>query len=456
MMASTRSSYVVTQLLSQPSWTSLFTRSLWPVSGKKLNYTIVPKRHSSSQPKTELEEAQIFRGNVSEFPCTLSKNVQGPEPNYEKIVSGYQVFRHSEPFNFQYNQGVIPQLQIAYETWGELNPDRSNAILIFTGLSASSHARSHSANQQPGWWEEFIGPENAVNTSKYFVICANHIGSCYGSTGPSSKNPLTGKPYGTTFPVLSVQDLVRAQFHLLDFLGIEKLHACVGSSLGGMCSAQAAVLYPERMGRLISISACQYSYPASIATRYLQRRCIMTDPNWNNGFYYGNQLPFHGMKTAREIATISYRSGPEWRQRFGRKMIEGATISLCPTFLIEQYIDHQGERGASMLDPNTLLYISKAMDLFELSNADLARIKVPTLIIGVVTDALFPVWQQRELAHQLVENGTPTTYYELPSLYGHDTFLLDVHGVGTAVKGFLETTMAEKVQRNTISPFPYY
>ena len=140
------------------------------------------------------------------------------------------------------------------------------------------------------------------------------------------------------------------------------------------------------------------------------------------------------MKVAREIATISYRSGPEWRQRFGRQKIEGAAISLCPTFLIEQYIDHQGERASVMLDPNTLLYISKAMDLFELGAEDLKKIQMPTLIMGVTTDALFPVWQQREMAHQLMENGTPTTYYELPSLYGHDTFLLDIHGVGTAIK----------------------
>lgn len=150
------------------------------------------------------------------------------------------------------------------------------------------NAFSHVKNAQRGWWEEFVGTEKAVNTSKYYVICANHIGSCYGSSGPSSINPLTGKHYATTFPVLSIRDMVRTQFKLLDHLGIKKLHACVGSSLGGMCSAQAAVLYPERMDRLVSISACAYSHPASIATRYLQRRCIMTDPHWNNGFYYGN------------------------------------------------------------------------------------------------------------------------------------------------------------------------
>ncbi|GAV08698.1 hypothetical protein RvY_18355 [Ramazzottius varieornatus] len=251
--------------------------------------------------------------------------------------------------------------------------------------------------------------------------------------------------------------MVRAQFALLDHLNIKTLHACVGSSLGGMCSAQAAVLFSDRIRRLVSISACTYSHPASIATRYVQRRCIMTDPNWSNGFYYGNTYPKHGMKVAREIATISYRSGPEWRQRFGRQKIEGAPISLCPTFLIEQYIDYQGERASVMLDPNTLLYISKAMDLFELTPEELKRIQMPTLIMGVTTDALFPVWQQREMAHQLMENGTPTTYYELPSLYGHDTFLLDIHGVGTAIKGFLETAVSEQTAlRNTISPFPYY
>ncbi|KAF6025437.1 hypothetical protein EB796_016244 [Bugula neritina] len=207
----------------------------------------------------------------------------------------------------------------------------------------------------------------AVDTNKYFVICTNTLGGCYGSTGPSSINPETGEPYGTTFPLLSVKDMVNAQFLLLDHLGVEKVYATIGSSLGGMCSLTSAVEYPERVGRMLSISSCALSHPTSIAMRYLQRKSIMTDPMWQNGHYYGKSYPRNGMKMARELATMTYRSGPEWSQRFSRKRIdENEKLALCPTFLIESYLDYQGEMFCTMYDPNSLLYISKAMDLFDI------------------------------------------------------------------------------------------
>ncbi|KAK3586733.1 hypothetical protein CHS0354_017532 [Potamilus streckersoni] len=348
--------------------------------------------------------------------------------------------------------GILPKVDIAYETWGEMNEDRSNVVLIHAGLSASSHARSHPDNPKPGWWEKFVGPGCAVDTDKFFVICTNTLGGCYGSSGPSTMNPLTGKQYGTTFPVVSVNDMVRAQFLLLNHLGIQKVHASVGSSLGGMCSLTAAVLYPERVDRIVSISACAWSHPSSIAMRYLQRKCIMTDANWNKGHYYDGPFPKLGMKLAREIGTMTYRSGPEWDTRFGRKRIDPnqKEQSLCPTFLIESYLEHQGEIFSTKFDPNSLLYISKAMDLFDISedfgslHEGLSRIQCPVMVIGVQTDILFPIWQQRELAQVLQEAGNnAVTFYELNSIYGHDTFLLDLNGVGAGVKGFLETHLKE-------------
>ncbi|GFN92855.1 homoserine o-acetyltransferase [Plakobranchus ocellatus] len=397
--------------------------------------------------KSLSEPPQPFKGLETDFPCLSRVKDAGPEPVYQKVTSGYSLFCSEEPFHLYLNNGVLPQLEVAYETWGTLNSDKSNAVVILAGLSASSHARSSVNNLRPGWWEQFVGPGCAVDTSKFFVICPNNFGGCYGSSGPSSINSITGKPYGTTFPIICVEDMTRAIFLLLDHLGIDKLYGTVGSSLGGMLSLQSAASFPDRVGRLISISSCAQSHPSSIAMRYLQRKCIMVDPNWHKGHYYDKTYPKIGMKLAREIATITYRSGPEWGIRFGRGLInENEPVSLCPTFLIESYLEHQGESFSTLYDPNSLLYISKAMDMYDMAEGynsleeGLSRIKCPVMVVGVQTDVLFPIWQQRQLAKALQDSGNEqVTFYELNSIYGHDTFLLDLNGVGAAVKGFLET-----------------
>ncbi|KAL2107357.1 hypothetical protein VUR80DRAFT_5336 [Thermomyces stellatus] len=387
----------------------------------------------------------------------------GPEPSY---TSGETLKYHcSEPLVLDWG-GVLPSFDLAYETWGELNEDKSNVILLHTGLSASSHARSTDANPKPGWWEKFIGPGRSLDTDRYHVICTNVIGSCFGSTGPSSLDPADGKNYATRFPILTIDDMVRAQFRLLDHLGIEKLYASVGSSMGGMQSLAAGVLFPGRVGRVVSISGCARSHPYSIAMRHTQRQVLMMDPNWNRGFYYGKVPPHAGMKLAREIATVTYRSGPEWEQRFGRRRADPRQPpALCPDFLIETYLDHAGEKFCLTYDPNSLLYVSKAMDLFDLGRENqvvtrrrraekeaelrkgvkeaatdlqcsltlpdkpyeeqqaahpenqepqtgsgppedlvrgLANLRdVPALVMGVASDMLFPAWQQREVADAL-------------------------------------------------------
>ncbi|OAD07930.1 hypothetical protein MUCCIDRAFT_32837 [Mucor lusitanicus CBS 277.49] len=408
----------------------------------------------------------------------------GPEPSYDNIVTGYEKFEYPHPFLLDHG-GILPKFDIAYETWGTLNEKKDNAILIHTGLSASSHAKSHAKNTKPGWWEDFIGPGANIDTNKFFVICTNAIGGCYGSTGPSSIDPADGDRYATRFPIVTIFDMIRAQFKLLDHLGIDKLHASVGSSMGGMQSIAAAKLFPERVKRLISISACARSHPYSIALRHTQRQVLMADPNWNKGFYYKSIPPHVGMKLAREIATISYRSGPEWELRFGRKRAnEHQSPALCPDFLIETYLDHQGERFCLQYDPNSLLYISKAMDMFDMSRSEMEKlqsqrehnlpkeeeeqvskkpagkkrlttlssdpatqdlvegmkgINMPTLVLGVQSDILFPVWQQKEIAECLRASGNNrVTYYELDAMFGHDTFLIDRVSVGGAIKGHLE------------------
>ncbi|KAJ2474772.1 homoserine O-acetyltransferase [Coemansia sp. RSA 2320] len=421
---------------------------------------------------------------------------EGPEPAYERVVSGYSLYSHTKPFVCDHG-GQLQSLQIAYETWGTLNADRSNAILIHTGLSASSHARSQERNTRAGWWEGFIGPGRAIDTNRFFVVCTNVVGGCYGSTGPSSVDPATGRRYATTFPVLTVNDMVRAQFHLLDHLRIDRLHASVGASMGGMQSLCAAALHADRVGRVVSISACARSHPYSIALRFTQRQALMADPNFQRGFYYDGVHPHVGMKLARAIATVTYRSGPEWEQRFGRRRVApDQPPALCPDFLIETYLDHQSERFCLQYDANSLLYVSKAMDMFDISHSVTQRLAAqrlaasstaagalppaavclasseqqpsslglsgaetsdeitadliegvrhamqPALVLGVQSDILFPVKQQREIADILRRAGNSrVTYYELDAMYGHDTFLIDVVNVGAAIKGHLENTI---------------
>lgn len=367
----------------------------------------------------------------------------GPEPAYQKVVSGYETFRYPKPFQCDWG-GELPEFSIAYETWGELAPRRDNVVLLHTGLSASSHAKSQPNNPSDGWWEDFIGPGSAIDTDRFFVICTNLIGGCYGSTGPSSIDPRSGRPYATDFPVLTVRDMVRAQIHLLDHLGIDRLHASVGASLGGMQSLMLASLVPERVDRIASISAALRSHPQSIAMRFVQRQAVMADPNWRDGNYYGGVFPHRGLRVARQMGTITYRSGPEWLERFGRERIDPKLPpKLTEDFAIERYLTYQGEKFSAQYDPNSYLYISKAMDLFDLCEGDgvcraLDRVRAPALVIGVTSDLLFPVWQQRELADSLRDAGCRVEYFEIDAPFGHDTFLIDRERVGGSIKKHLE------------------
>ncbi|KAG8799993.1 hypothetical protein FRC17_006985, partial [Serendipita sp. 399] len=383
-------------------------------------------------------------GNNSKDPSS-----SGPEPPYARPnPSSYHTFTSKKPLSLVYYPDLsLPTFDIAYETWGTLNKDKSNAILLHTGLSASSHAASTPSNPAPGWWEKFIGPGKALDTNEHFIICTNVLGGCYGSTGPSSRDPSdpSGSAYATRFPVLSIFDMLRGQFALLDELGIQKLYASVGCSMGAMQSLAAGWLHPERVGKVVSISGTARSSPGAIAMRFAQRSVLMADPNWNNGFYYDGLPPHTGMKLARQIATITYRSGPEWDQRFGRRFRDapsqqpefGPRIpALCPDFLIETYLDHQGEQFCLKYDANSLIYISKAMDLFDMTHSALSSLNLvsgdppalpteqsknstlhltpppphlsdlaaglaplantPVLILGVQSDILFPADQQRE------------------------------------------------------------
>jgi len=350
-----------------------------------------------------------------------------------------------EPFAMR-RGGTLQDAQIAYETWGELNRTRSNAILIFTGLSPSAHAASSPQDPAPGWWEDMIGPGRPIDTRRWFVICVNSLGSCFGSTGPASVDPATGKRYRLTFPVLTVEDIARGGHEVVRVLGLKELAAVVGPSLGGMTAHAYCAQFPGVARSIVSISAAARSVPFAIALRSLQREMIRRDPAWADGQFEGAG-PITGMRLARKLGMITYRSAAEWLVRFGRERVSQERKPGDPfgiDFEIESYLDAQANKFVGQFDANCYLYISRAMDLFDLAEhggsipAALARSKLQhALVIGVETDLLFPIASQEELANGLREAGTVTDWAPLPSIQGHDSFLVDMDRFRPTIGGFL-------------------
>ena len=332
--------------------------------------------------------------------------------------------------------GTLVSPTIAYETWGELASDKRNAILIFTGLSPSAHAASSKDDPAPGWWEEVIGPGKPIDTRRFFVICVNSLGSCFGSTGPASTDPGTGEVYRLNFPVLSLEDVARAGRETLKFLGIERVHAIVGPSMGGMTALAFEMQFPGLADSIVLMSCGTRSLPFSIALRSLQREMIRKDPDWQGGNYAMDSPPLTGMRLARKLGMITYRSAEEWRLRFGRERAGSEYRTHDPfeiNFEVESYLEHHANKFIGQFDPNCYLYLSRASDLFDIADhgasvsGSLAKVEVKrALIIGVKTDFLFPIQQQQELADGLAGNGRVVEYHELESLQGHDSFLVDM------------------------------
>jgi len=326
-------------------------------------------------------------------------------------------------------------ITLAYETYGELNKDRSNAILILHALSGDAHvAGRHAANDpKPGWWDNAVGPGKAFDTDKYFVLCANVIGGCQGSTGPSSTDPHTGKPYGLTFPVVTVADMVETQRMLLDHLGIEKLLTVTGGSMGGMQALQWAVSYPDRVRSATILAATARVSAQSIALNEVARQAIYADPNWKKGDYYGGERPNVGLALARMIGHITYLSEASMREKFGRRLQEREQYGyeFATEFRVENYLKHQGHKFTSRFDANTFLYITKAIDYFDLSwglpNLAQAFAKVTSkcLVVSYSSDWLYPPAESEELVRALLQNSVDATYVEIKSDYGHDAFLLE-------------------------------
>ena len=356
--------------------------------------------------------------------------------------------RLAEPLRLR-RGGVIEQPVVAYEAWGQLNAARDNTVLMFTGLSPSAHAASSPADPKPGWWESMIGDGRPIDTRRYFVVCINSLGSPFGSSSPATIDPRHGRPYGTAFPEVAVEDIARAGREALRTLGIERVASVIGPSLGGMTVLAYCALFPDEVDSVVTISGAARANPFAIALRSLQREMVRSDPAWHGGSYPPGRGPRLGLRLARKLGTITYRSVDEWDQRFGRRRVPetaGIAGDFRPQFEVEAYLEHQAQRFADAFDANCYLYLSRAMDNFDLADhgdgslaAAFARFQVRrALVLGVETDMLFPIEQQREIADHLRAAGRATVeYHAFPSLQGHDAFLVDLARFEPAIGNFL-------------------
>ena len=352
--------------------------------------------------------------------------------------------------SLQLDCGVtLSPVEVAYEAYGHLNAERSNAILILHAFSGDAHAAGVSEEDgKPGWWDNMIGPGKAFDTNKYFVICSNVLGGCRGTTGPSSLNPTTGRPYGSIFPFVTMADMVRLQKRLLDHLGVERLLSLAGGSMGGMQVLRWVVDYPEAVASAIPIATTYRHSPQQIAFNEVGRLAIMADPNFRVGDYYGQALPAQGLAVARAVGHITYMSDDSMREKFGRRR-RAATDSSDGTgelFEVESFLRYRGVQFVNRFDANSYLVISRAMDSFDLADGlgsltdAFAHGAARFLVLSFTSDWLYPSYQSLEIVRALRSRNRDVAYVELPSNYGHDAFLVEAGEQTELIKGFLENT----------------
>ncbi len=377
----------------------------------------------------------------------------------------------AEPFVCENGQ-TLPGFTLRYETYGRLNAARDNGVLISHALSGDHHCAGIHAltDRKPGWWNNLIGPGKALDTNRYFVLCANVLGGCQGSTGPTSPNPATGRPYGVSFPAVTIGDMVRAQKRWLDALGLPRLHAVIGGSFGGMQALQWGIEYPGYCAKLIPMAATTRESAQAIAFNEVGRQAIMQDPAWQHGDYPNGGGPRTGLAIARMMAHITYLSDVSMDRKFGRKVIQSrpsaapvavgdgydaqssmlglptatvATDAFAAQFEVEGYLRHQGEAFINRFDANSYLYITRALDRFDLAatygslEQAFAKVTAETLVIGFTSDWLFPPEQNRAIARALLRAGRRASYAELSTDLGHDSFLLESPQLYELVRGFL-------------------
>jgi len=371
-----------------------------------------------------------------------------PENHHEFIPPATQQIYIHESFSMR-KGGILPEVSIAYETWGELNADKSNVVLLFTGLSPNAHAASNEKDPRKGWWEPMLGAGKAIDTKKYYVICINSLGSCFGSTGPASINPNTGKAWRLDFPELSIEDIASTAHIALQKMGINHVNTVIGASMGGMTALAYSLLFPDSTDQLVAISTAPSSLPFSIAIRSLQREMICKDLDWMDGYYPFDRETLCGMRMARKLGMASYRSASEWEQRFGRKRVpedqHNEKNPFTSEFEIESYLEYNANKFTGHFDANCYLYLSRAIDWFDVleygeslsaafANTQLKK----ALVIGVETDILFPVHQQEAIANALKANNIDVEYHGLPCIQGHDAFLVDYDRFCPAINEFFQ------------------
>ncbi len=348
---------------------------------------------------------------------------------------------------------TLRDVTVAYETYGALSPARDNVVLVEHALSGGAHAAGYSSpeDRKPGWWDVMIGPGKPIDTTRYYVICSNVLGGCYGTTGPSSIDPATGRPYALRFPLITIRDMVEVQARLLGALGIERILCAAGGSMGGMQALQWLASYPTRVDSVLVSASCLRHTAMQIAFNEVGRRAITSDPYWNEGDYYGSIPPGKGLAVARMLGHITYLSSEAMERRFGRRQ-RGPREKFRPAFEVEHYLDHQGQAFVNRFDPNSYLYITNALDTFdwheEIAPVDVALRGVlegkRALVLSFTSDWLYPTWQARDIETALRVRGMVVERHEVPSGYGHDAFLLEADEQGPIVRDFLAAVAAER------------
>src|SRR5215813_3886753 len=367
----------------------------------------------------------------------------------EQPHSPVMQFAADKPLNLDAGVALAP-FQIAYQTYGTLNADRSNAVLICHALTGDQHvANVHPVTQKPGWWETMVGPGRPIDTERYFVICPNVVGACMGTTGPASTNPKTGVPWGLDFPVITIRDMVRAQAMLLDRLGIDTLFAVAGGSMGGMQVLQWAASYPQRVFAALPIACATRHSAQNIAFHEVGRQAVMADPDWRGGRYFAEGVsPHRGLAVARMGAHITYLSDPALHRKFGRKFQDrdNPTFSFDADFEVESYLRHQGSSFVERFDANSYLYLTRAMDYFDLA-ADYDGVlanafkgtRTRFCVTSFTSDWLFPTSDSRAIVHALNAGGARVSFAEIVTDKGHDAFLLDEPEFHAIVRAFLQS-----------------
>ena len=407
------------------------------------------KKHSASgsppaEPAESAAPAPHPRGYSIDLPVTGAWRPGDPPGNR-------QFYTLERPHSFELEGGgALREVTLAYETWGELAPDGSNAVLICHALTGDSHAAGDAGHGHPtpGWWGEMVGPGKALDTDELYVVCANVLGGCQGTTGPASPNPDTGEPYGSSFPTVTVRDIVRTQRRLADHLGVRRWLTVVGGSMGAMQALEWGVMFPDRVSSVCSLAGCMAASAQQIGWSAVGRTALALDPNWQGGDYYDNppgQGPHAGLAIARSLAQITYRSDEVFEGRFGRELFDIHSVyGLWDRFQVESYLDYHGEKLVRRFDANSYLVLNRVMDLHDIGRdrggiaAAASRIASPVLSLSISSDALYPPRQQIELHDAVVAAGGRCVYTVVDSPHGHDGFLLEVEAVGQAIEDFLE------------------